>query len=229
MKALALVSAVALAGCAMAVPPPLATGGTSYRALGTEPFWSVTIEQGEMTYQPMEGPPVSVAVPAARTSFNGHRYETPGLTLDITHVRCSDGMSDRVYPDKVMVMVDGQTLSGCGGEIVPPANLANTSWSIVAIDGEPIAPSADYYLNFANEELTGKAGCNGFSGPFILGGDTLTPGPIVATRMACPPPRMEHERKMLAALGEPVTVRFESGERLVLAGSGATVTLRRAI
>ena len=71
---------------------------------------------------------------AARFSWD----ETARLTLDITHLQCSDGMSDRVYADTVMAMVDGETLRGCGGAILPPANLAGTSWSIVAIDGDAV-------------------------------------------------------------------------------------------
>ena len=35
--------------------------------------------------------------------------------MNIVHATCSDGMSDRIYPDKVQVDVDGQRFDGCGG------------------------------------------------------------------------------------------------------------------
>jgi uncharacterized membrane protein len=35
--------------------------------------------------------------------------------VNIVHGTCSDGMSDRVYPDKVQVTVDGRQFTGCGG------------------------------------------------------------------------------------------------------------------
>jgi heat shock protein HslJ len=33
----------------------------------------------------------------------------------VKNQHCSDGMSDRVYPDKVQVTVDGRQFNGCGG------------------------------------------------------------------------------------------------------------------
>jgi uncharacterized membrane protein len=35
--------------------------------------------------------------------------------VNIVHGRCSDGMSDRAYPDKVQVTVDGRRFNVCGG------------------------------------------------------------------------------------------------------------------
>ena len=37
----------------------------------------------------------------------GEIYQTTRLNVNIVHARCSDGMSDRVYPDKVQVSADG--------------------------------------------------------------------------------------------------------------------------
>jgi len=34
--------------------------------------------------------------------------------VTIVHSRCSDGMSERVYPDTVNLMVDGRPYRGCG-------------------------------------------------------------------------------------------------------------------
>jgi len=39
----------------------------------------------------------------------------PGINVNIVHGQCSDGMSDRVFPDKVQVRVDGHEFNGCGG------------------------------------------------------------------------------------------------------------------
>ena len=47
--------------------------------------------------------------------FAGEIYNTPRIHVNIVHGRCSDGMSDRVYPDKVQVDVDGRRFNGCGG------------------------------------------------------------------------------------------------------------------
>lgn len=106
----------ALAGCAT-VP---AAGEESYRALGTEPFWSVTIGNGRMAYDSPEGG-FSVRAPAPRETGDGRIYGTRRLTLHIWHGECSDGMSDRRYAETVRVEADGRTLNGCGGAILAPA------------------------------------------------------------------------------------------------------------
>ena len=113
MKTLLAIPLILLvAGCLTPPPPPPAP----YRALGTEPFWNVLIDQQHVTFiepdqaQPLRQPrPTPVATAAVQT------YQTPRITVTITRGTCSDGMSDRVYPDAVRVTVDGRQLSGCGG------------------------------------------------------------------------------------------------------------------
>lgn len=87
----------------------------SYRAIGTEPFWSLTIGRDVMRLEELERPPVAVRTPGARPSFNGRRYVTRRMAVDVTRARCSDGMSDRVYPDTVTVTIGRRILRGCGG------------------------------------------------------------------------------------------------------------------
>lgn len=224
--ALLALGAVACAGAAVTTPAP---GAQTYRALGTEPFWSVRIEHGRMTYDPMEGPEVSVPLPEPTPlAGDGRRYASERLTMDVVPRQCSDGMSDRIYADTVRVVVDGRTLNGCGGPAVAPDSLAGTNWSIRAIDGGDVEGGDLYFLRFDADRLYGRAGCNQFSGPFTLSGDTLTPGPIVSTRMACPEPRMGHERAMMALLDGPVTFAYEDGDTLVLTRAGHRVALTRA-
>ena len=229
MRALVLPIAALLAGCATVPPgdvPP--TGAEPYRALGTEPFWSVTIVGGRMSYEAPDVPRVSVPAPPPRTTFNGHRYETRQLTVDITHGQCSDGMSDRRYADTVMVVVDGRTYHGCGGAILAPTTLADTSWRIVEIDGQPVQGD-NYFLQFGSDRVSGQAGCNRFSGGYAVEGEMLAPGAIAATRMACPGARMEHEGRVLRMVGGPVRMSFPDGDTLLLSGNGVTVRLRRSI
>lgn len=218
-----LVPLLALAGCAT-VP---ASGEEPYRALGTEPFWSITVADGRMTYDTPEGG-FSVRAPRPRETGGGRIYETRRITLHIRHGECSDGMSDRRYAQTVRAVVDGRELDGCGGAILPPATLAETSWSIVAIDGQAVAGD-DYRMQFGAGRLSGQAGCNRFSGPYAVSGNRLTSGPIIATRMACPEPRMGHERRVLRVLGGPVTVGHADGDTLLLSGNGGTIRLRRSI
>ena len=166
MKRIVLIAATALTFAG----PAVAQGNAPYVARGTEPFWSVAVGGGRMVYTDAEGRRVSVRTPAARPSFNGRRYVSRRLTVDITRQQCSDGMSDLIYADTVRVTADGRALEGCGGAILPPATLQDTSWEIVSINGSRVAGGELYQINFAANQLSGRAGCNSFSGGYRVGG-----------------------------------------------------------
>jgi len=119
MKQLAaLIPVLALAACLEAPPPPPFTPnppGSAYRAAGTEPFWGLSIDERQMTFTRPDAKPVSQPTPKVIIGFAGEIYQTPRLNVNIVHMKCSDGMSDRTYPDKVQVTVDGRRFDGCGG------------------------------------------------------------------------------------------------------------------
>ena len=106
----ALTAAATLAGCAATgTGPATPTPPTeAYMALGTEPGWTLEITPARLAYNGDYGATrIAVANPGARPSFNGERYVTDRLTVDVTHSACSDGMSDRRYRDTVTVTADG--------------------------------------------------------------------------------------------------------------------------
>jgi len=112
-------SARHIAACVAAPPPPPITPnppGGVYHAVGTEPFWDLTIDQRQMVFTD-RGNNVAVAQPTPKViiGFAGEIYQTPRLNVNIVHGTCSDGMSDRTYPDKVQVTADGHRYEGCGG------------------------------------------------------------------------------------------------------------------
>ncbi len=89
----------------------------TYKAMGQEPGWALTIANGRIDYIGNYGEKrINVPRPQPRTSFNGHRYETERLIVDITHGHCNDVMSGHGYSDQVMIIADGETYRGCGGE-----------------------------------------------------------------------------------------------------------------
>lgn len=224
---------IAVGGAASAQPPE----GEIYAAHGTEPFWGLTFEDGKMIWSESNGDRIEVARPRPTTSRAGvHVYRTPRMTVEISHEgRCNDGMSEYEYPDTVRIRFGrnrtGRALEGCGGGILPPVTLANSGWAIVDIDGTQVGGEA-YELQFDDQgRLSGRAGCNRFSGPYTQSRQTLIPGAIVATRMACPGGGMAHEAKMLQLLGGPVRISYRGGMIMTLqenhGGPGIYVTLRR--
>jgi uncharacterized membrane protein len=122
MKRLSFLLPLALlAGCYGAPPPPPPITpnppGGVYRALGTEPFWNLMIDSQQMVFTEANAPGVQIVqpTPSAIVGVAGEIYQTPRINVNIVHQPCSDGMSDRTYPDRVQVSVDGRQFSGCGG------------------------------------------------------------------------------------------------------------------
>ena len=95
----------------------------NFRALGTEPFWAVTTggpgtaaglrystpENIEGTEVTIEDERVQPAMRRLTGTMNGKDF-----SIELTVGQCSDGMSDRVYPFTARIVLDGESLSGCG-------------------------------------------------------------------------------------------------------------------
>ena len=214
-----------------ALPAFAQSNAQPYRALGTEPFWSLTIDGRTIRYQPAEGRAVTVARPRPIVGFNGERYVTRGLTVDITHVECSDGMSDRTYHDTVTVTLRGRTLRGCGGDVLSErpaqASLLEGEWRIESINRRLVAPRTKPRVTFSGQRISGNASCNNFNGSFRFERGRLTAGPLATTRMACTQ-RVQNvqESNVLRILGKPLSVsRNRNGKLVLTARGGETVVL----
>lgn len=76
-------------------------------------------------------------------------------------------------------------------------------------------------------------GCNSASGGYRVDGETLVPGPIAATQMACeavvptPLPLMEYEAQGFAVLSQPMRMEWHSAQRLSLRNTAGTIALER--
>ncbi len=76
-------------------------------------------------------------------------------------------------------------------------------------------------LSFEGDRAAGFAGCNRFSGSYTAGADSLTFGPLLSTKMACPGAD-QVEAGYLAALA--ATRTYAATDRtLTLRGDGAIV------
>jgi heat shock protein HslJ len=101
---------------ALALAVPSAAASKAYKALGTEPFWSLAIEPKAITFEQMDHPKIRQPTPKARKTKYGRIYWTRRISVAIiSNQPCSDGMSDYVYRDDVTVTVDGRKFLGCGG------------------------------------------------------------------------------------------------------------------
>lgn len=85
---------------------------------GTEPFWAGKIAGDRLTWttpENIEGEVITVTRFAGRggLSFSG-TLDGADLLLAVTPGKCSDGMSDAIYPFVVTVDLGVRQLNGCG-------------------------------------------------------------------------------------------------------------------
>ncbi len=216
---------------------PLPASDGSYRAIGTEPFWDLTIGRDLVFTDRGTNVEVVEPTPPVRVAGAGQSYAGRRLRVAIERRGCSDGMSDRTYPDTVTVTVDGRAYRGCGGEAgffdavgengeprQGEHDLANTNWRVASINGRPLPPSG-HYLTFAPDRLSGRLGCNTLGAAYRVTGSELRASGVATTRMACPD--MQAEMQASRIMAQPMTLS-ESGDRLTLSNALGTIELIRA-
>ena len=119
-------------------------------------------------------------------------------------------------------------LAGCTSINPGPQTFEGTEWRVTAINGQ-VTPATDAYrMDFRDGRAGGRFGCNRFGGTFAVAGDTMTFGPMIATRMACPEPAMSFEARGLTVLQQRVRLQWQSANRLTLANASGFVALERA-
>ncbi len=98
-------------GTAPAPPPPPARSGIpAYRAIGTEPFWAVTVRGATAM---LERPGVAAIPFTVMRDADGYRGD--GFAMTISQGPCSDGMSDALWSDRLAIAFGEGVLKGCGG------------------------------------------------------------------------------------------------------------------
>ena len=207
------------------------TAATIYIASGNEPGWQLQISGDRHlsldTVSASAGPLPAMDAQAG----NGRRYrgelEGHALQLDIRPGPCQDDMTGMPRPDTVRLQLDQRQLHGCGGD--PRDLFAGGGWHIVAMDGQAVADGQQGSLEFDREgRVSGRAFCNRFSAAYQLTGEGLTIGPAAATKMACEPPAMDLERRLLDLLSQVTRFSIDDERQLVLhTGGGAALTARR--
>ena len=93
-------------------PPP--QDPIDYRAIGTEPFWAVTVRGRTATLERPDAAPIRYTVGRFDNS-TAIRFMGDGFSMMATQGPCSDGMSDAIWSDRVSIAFSGGTLKGCGG------------------------------------------------------------------------------------------------------------------
>jgi len=120
------------------------------------------------------------------------------------------------------------TALGCAQETMKPdVTLTNTYWKLVELNGGVVEPGEDRELHMilrGDDQVSGYAGCNQFTGSVTVTGDGIAFGPIASTRRMCAD-AMQQEDAFLQALEN--ARRFAvSGENLAIEDASGEVSMR---
>jgi heat shock protein HslJ len=113
----------------------------------------------------------------------------------------------------------------------PAVPLLGTEWQLVQIGATPAQREAGVHarparlvLRREDHRYDGSSGCNRIFGTYRLDGESLGLAPVASTKMACPGPLMQQERKLVAAL--EATTRYRAAGHVLQLFSGDKLVAR---
>jgi len=114
-------------------------------------------------------------------------------------------------------------LSACGSAPL----ITDMTWQVIAVAGitvpfdttRPRQPQFRFQSD--SNRVMGFGGCNMFSGSYAQKGDSVTFGPLVTTKMACP--GMELENQIYAAFAATRSVKRSKERLLFIAGDSVLI------
>lgn len=182
-------------------------------------------------------------------SFFGH-YTIEGEALTISEVgstmmACMDnGVMEQesaylgalAAAESYTLSDDQLTIQTAQGELVfqTPTDqlLENVTWVLSGIvKGDAVVSTAidsEITATFAAGTVAGSAGCNLYSAPYTMDGNTLTVGVMTSTEKACEQERNERETTYLAALQGIASYQIERDALTLFDASGNAVLMYTA-
>ena len=126
----------------------------------------------------------------------------------------------------IAVMALAVLIAACGAGPAGGADLQDTRWVLVTLEGESPLPDRAPSAEFAEDQVSGSTGCNTYFSTYEVDGDELTIGTVAVTEMWCMEPEgvMDQEQAFLAALASVTSYRL-AGERLELLDDTGQATL----
>jgi heat shock protein HslJ len=120
------------------------------------------------------------------------------------------------------------TPPGSPGSGFTTPDLAGTRWVVTSIDGRaPAGPAIT--ADFGNDgRVSGDAGCNSYSGPYIQDGRSVQFGELLSTRRACVDDgRQRQETRLLDIMQGPAKLQLNRG-RLTVRGEEGYIVLTQS-
>jgi putative lipoprotein len=138
----------------------------------------------------------------------------------------------RSKPFVVLTLIAMTSLPACSlmqpnSASTPKVDLVGGTWIAEDIDGAGVIDNAQSTLEFGTErKVSGRGGCNRYSGTVELKGASLIVGQLISTKMACAPALMDQETKFLAAMQAARSYQMTEENKLVLSDATGTPRLR---
>lgn len=134
------------------------------------------------------------------------------------------------YRTAIPVLLVAFVLAGCTtqpGSSSPAPTLAGTSWTLVEIEGAPLARDAalepiSIAFDADGSRVSGYGGCNRFSGGYVVTDARLRFEPLAMTKMACLKGG-DHETAFHQALASVTQWRIAGDTMEMRDGRGAVV------
>jgi heat shock protein HslJ len=128
---------------------------------------------------------------------------------------------------QVLQLFDGSNAELLRYRYDQPASLLGANWVATMINNgrggvaSLVVGSEVTALFNAMDQITGKGGCNNYSGPFTTQGNTIKIGPVASTMMACAEDVMAQEMAYFKALENSATYAIQGDKLELRAADGA--------
>jgi heat shock protein HslJ len=102
--------------------------------------------------------------------------------------------------------------------------LTQEDWIAQTIGGKPVIKVGRVTLSFAEGRVSGRGGCNLYSGPVEYGKGAIKIGPLISTKMAClEDGLMQQESAYLNTLHGAERYAVDAGGKLTISGKAGAI------
>ena len=106
-----------------------------------------------------------------------------------------------------------------------PVTLAGSSWTAIRVGNLATVAGSEPTATFTADQLQGTTGCNGYFGTYEYARGVIKIGSIGSTAMACLDGAVgATEQRFMAAMQAASSVSVDPEGRLVLQGTGGSIT-----
>ena len=131
----------------------------------------------------------------------------------------------------VMCLVAASVMVACGAGASPslirsavPGSLAGTTWTAVLVTGQPTVTGSEPTAAFTADQIQGTTGCNDYGAAYRYATGVIKVDEPISTAIGCDGAVGATEQRFMAALKGASSVAIDAEGRLLLDGTGGSIT-----